>query len=69
MNNWKNTIVSPETKIRKVIEVIESSKLKISFIVDANNILIGNINILIPYSRINKVCFIVQKMIGKFKNA
>lgn len=43
MKNWKNTIVSPETKIRKVIEVIESSKLKISFVVDCNNILIGSV--------------------------
>jgi len=43
MKNWKNTIVSPETTIRKAIEVIESSKLKISFVVDNKNILIGSI--------------------------
>ena len=43
MKNWKTTIVSPETTIRKAIEVIESSKLKISFVVDNKNILIGSI--------------------------
>lgn len=43
MKNWKNTIVTSETTIRKAIEVIESSKLKISFVVGNKNILIGSV--------------------------
>ncbi len=43
MKDWKNTLVSPETSIRKTIQILDSGALKIALVVDAERRLLGTV--------------------------
>lgn len=43
MKNWKKSLVSPDAKIRKVIEAIDISESQIALVIDANGCLLGTV--------------------------
>jgi dTDP-glucose pyrophosphorylase len=43
MNNWRNILISPNTKIQEALKIIDLHSLKIALVIDQNNRLIGTV--------------------------
>ena len=42
-HNWKNNLVSPDTSLKTVIEVINKGAIKLALVVDDENKLLGTV--------------------------